>query len=254
MKIKILGCSGGIGASRRTTCLLLGEDTLVDCGTGAGELDLAAMKRIDRIFLTHSHLDHVALLPMLADSAGNFRDAPLTVHALPETIDILKSGLFNGLIWPDYTVLPSPGHPYVRFSEIAVGQSVPVEGGRVTALPARHSVPAVGYLFDSGSGAFAFSGDTTYCEAFWDALAAASGLEYLLIEATFLDSARERAKISGHMTPSLLAEGFRRLGGKAKRLISHLEAGMEDRSMAEILALAGEFSPMQAENGQVFEF
>ncbi|MBW8077303.1 MAG: MBL fold metallo-hydrolase, partial [Gallionella sp.] len=150
MRLTILGCSGGIGADLRTTCLLLDDDTLIDCGTGAGELELSRMIAIDRVFLTHSHLDHVAMLPMLADSAGNFRDEPLVVHALPETITILKSHVFNSLIWPDYTIQPTPEKPYLRFEPMAVGQTVVSKGRKITMLPAEHSVPAAGYLFDSG--------------------------------------------------------------------------------------------------------
>ncbi len=252
MRLRILGCSGGIGGSRRTTCLLLNHDTLIDCGTGAGDLDLEEMVAIDRIFLTHSHLDHVALLPMLADSAGNFRNRPLLVHALPETIEILKSNLFNSRIWPDYTVIPSPESPYIRFTEILAGQTVELDYGKITALPVRHSVPGVGYLLDSGKSCFAFSGDTTDCDEFWDALKAAPGLKYLLIEATFLDRAAGQAEKSGHMTPSLLAKGFGKIGGDVHLLITHMEAGREEESMKEILS--GSPFPVRVENGQIFEF
>ncbi|NNM83301.1 MAG: 3',5'-cyclic-nucleotide phosphodiesterase [Burkholderiales bacterium] len=252
MRLRILGCSGGIGGSRRTTCLLLNHDTLIDCGTGAGDLDLDEMIAIDRIFLTHSHLDHVALLPMLADSAGNFRNRPLLVHALPETIEILKSDIFNSRIWPDYSKQPTPENPYIRFVEIEVGQSVDLGYGKITALPVKHSVPGVGYLLDSGKSCFAFSGDTTDCDEFWDALKASPCLKYLLVEATFLDRAAEQAEKSGHMTPTLLAKGFEKIGGEVNFLITHMEAGREEESMQEIHS--GPFFPIRVENGQTFEF
>lgn len=254
MRLTILGCSGGVGADLRTTCLLLDGDTLIDCGTGAGDLRLSEMIAINQVFLTHSHLDHVAILPMLADSAGCFRNAPLTVYALPETIAILKAHLFNSLIWPDYTVQPTPEKPYIRFEAIRTGQTVVCEGRKITALPAVHAVPAIGYLLDSGTSSFAFSGDTTHCDAFWDVLGRVPNLRYLMIEATFLDANRERAKISGHMTPSLLAEGFARLGHPVEILITHREAGREAETMKEILALSKQFGPVALERGSVFEF
>ena len=37
MRIRVLGCSGGIGAGSRTTALLIDEDVLIDAGTGIGE-------------------------------------------------------------------------------------------------------------------------------------------------------------------------------------------------------------------------
>ena len=67
MRIRVLGCSGGIGAGSRTTALLVDDDVLIDAGTGIGDLALEDMDSIRHVFLTHSHLDHVAGLPMLAD-------------------------------------------------------------------------------------------------------------------------------------------------------------------------------------------
>ena len=258
MRVTILGCSGGVAADCRTTCLLLDDDILIDAGTGAGDLTLAAMQRIDTVFLTHSHLDHVALLPMLADAVGpRRRTMPLTVYALPETIAILKQDLFNFRLWPDYTALPSPGNPYLMFKSIAVGQTVELSGRKITALPVKHAVPGVAYQFDNGRASFVFSGDTTYHEPFWDALNAIDNLRYLMIEATFLNHNLAGAEASGHMRPELLAQGFKRLKQPMRRplriLITHMEPGNEDATMAEILAVAGEFKPERLKRGQVFE-
>ncbi len=79
MKIRVLGCSGGIGGGLRTTALLVDEDILVDAGTGVGDLTLAELSQIDHIFVTHSHLDHVASIPFLVDTVGGMRSKPLTV-------------------------------------------------------------------------------------------------------------------------------------------------------------------------------
>ena len=62
MQIRILGCSGGVSANLRTTSLLVDGDVLIDAGTGVGDLSLEEMSRIQHVFLTHSHLDHIAIL------------------------------------------------------------------------------------------------------------------------------------------------------------------------------------------------
>jgi phosphoribosyl 1,2-cyclic phosphodiesterase len=36
---------------------------LIDAGTGVGDLTLDEMQAVDDVFLTHSHLDHIAALP-----------------------------------------------------------------------------------------------------------------------------------------------------------------------------------------------
>lgn len=254
MRVTILGCTGGVAADLRTTCLMLDDDILVDVGTGAGDLTLAEMLRINTVFLTHSHLDHAGLLPMVADMVGPRRERPLTVYALAETIAILKQDMFNFRLWPDYTVLPSSDHPYVVFRPVTVGQSVDLSGRMITPLPARHAVPGVGYQLDSGKASFVFSGDTTYHEPFWNALNSISNLRYLMIETTFLNHNVVGAEASGHMRPELLAQGLKQLNKPVRLLITHMEPGNEDATMAEIQAAAGEFKPERLKRGQVFEF
>jgi len=123
MKLKVLGCSGGIGGAQpRTTSFLLDDDILIDCGTGVGDLTLDELARIDHVFLTHAHLDHIAALPLMIDSVGELRQAPVQVHATPETIRILHSHIFNWLVWPDFSAIPDHHQPFMRFQPIHVGE------------------------------------------------------------------------------------------------------------------------------------
>ena len=101
MKIRVLGCSGAIAKDCRTTSFLLDDDVLVDAGTGVGDLTLEQMLRIDHVLLTHSHLDHIAALPLMLDSTAGQRSKPVQVHALADTIKALKAHVFNNIIWPD---------------------------------------------------------------------------------------------------------------------------------------------------------
>ena len=109
MNIRVLGCSGAIAAGYQTTAFLLDDDVLLDAGTGVGLLSLEALARIDHICLSHSHLDHILGIPLLADAVLRLRHAagrpPVQVHALPETLDALRQHVFNGVIWPDFTRL-----------------------------------------------------------------------------------------------------------------------------------------------------
>ena len=104
MQIKILGWAGGIGANLRTTSFLVDDDMLIDTGTGLGDLPLNQMTGIRHIFLTHSHMDHIVGLPLLADSMFGVHDEPIMVHAQEETIQAIKDHIFNWVIWPDFSV------------------------------------------------------------------------------------------------------------------------------------------------------
>ncbi|HEY0665342.1 MAG TPA: 3',5'-cyclic-nucleotide phosphodiesterase, partial [Gallionella sp.] len=228
MRLTVLGCYGGIGGARRTTALLFEEDIQLDVGSGVGDLTLERMAKVNDVFLTHSHLDHSGFLPLLADAAGFMRHDPLNVHALPETIAALKNNMFNGVLWPDYSALPSPDHPYIRFIPLPCGATVQLGERRITSLPARHAVPCAGYCVDSGDGSFVYSGDTTDCEAFWAALNSIDNLRYLMIETTFLNEAGELARVSGHLTAGSLARGLARLQRPVQLYIAHMEPGKEE--------------------------
>lgn len=79
MKLRSLGCAGGIGGELRTTSFLIDDDILIDAGTGLGELSLVELAAIDHVFITHAHLDHIACLPIMVDSVARQRKKALTV-------------------------------------------------------------------------------------------------------------------------------------------------------------------------------
>jgi ribonuclease BN (tRNA processing enzyme) len=254
MRVEVLGCSGGIGGASRTTALRVDHDILIDCGTGVGDLPLEGLVRIDHVFLSHGHLDHVCLLPMLADAGVGRRALPLTAYALPETITTLKDCLFNGRVWPDYTALPAPEHPYLRLQPITVGTPVVLGSRRITPVPVRHAVPAVGYRLDSGEASLVFSGDTTFSEAFWDAVNAMENLCHLIMETTFLNDNEAGCRVSGHTNARLLAQGLARLTRPVSLHITHMEPGREEQTWAEVMQAAASHRPARLQRGQVIEF
>lgn len=254
MKLRVLGCSGGIGGNFRTTSLLLDHDVLVDAGTGLGDLSLAEMSVIDHVFITHSHLDHIACLPLLVDSVGFMRDKPLLIHATAETLAILQEHVFNWEIWPDFAEIPNLHQPVMRYEEIKVGETVDVGGRKLTPLPVNHVVPAVGFRIDSGKASLAFSGDTTACDALWDAVNLIPNLRYLIVETAFSDAEKELAVLSKHLCPSMLADELKKLKLAPEIFITHLKPGEVELTMREISARVQGVSPKILQNGQMFEF
>jgi cAMP phosphodiesterase len=254
MRLKVIGCSGGIGGNLRTTSLLLDHDVLIDAGTGVGDLTLEQLVRIDHIFVTHSHLDHVTSIPFLVDTVGAMRSQPLTVHALPETIVDLKQHLFNWKLWPDFTQIPSAEKPLLRFSPVTVGQCVTISNRTIMPLPVDHVVPAVGYALNSGAASLVFTGDTCSSDALWRTVNNIGNLRYLIIETAFSDSERELAIRSKHLCPSMLVEQLTQLKLPAEIFITHLKPGEGDKIMKEIAIGASRWGPKMLQHQQVFEF
>ena len=254
MRIKILGCSGGIGGRHlRTTSILIDNDILIDCGTGVADLSIAELAQIDHVFLTHSHMDHIACLPLMVDTVGDMRNHPLIVHATMETEKILRSHIFNWAIWPDFAEIPSAEAPWLRFEQIAIGQSVALQGRRIVPLPVRHTVPAVAYQCDSGLGSLVFSGDTGPCPEFWQAVNSVPNLKTLIIETAFSNRERKLAEASMHLCPSMLLEELRHLQSRPEIYITHLKPGQIELTMEEIEVDIGEYTPRMLQNNHVFE-
>jgi ribonuclease BN (tRNA processing enzyme) len=253
MKLKILGCSGGIGGDLRTTSMLIDDDVLIDAGTGVGDLSVRDLTKIDHIFVTHSHMDHVTSIPFLVDTVGWMRDKPITLYATRETLDILHEHLFNWKLWPDFAQIPDPARPVLRYQAIEVGQPVRLGDRRITALPANHVVPAVGYQIDSGVASLVFSGDTTTNDALWEHVNRIGNLRYLVIETALSDRERALAVASKHLCPSLLADELAKLTLSPDVYITHLKPREAELIMEEVLARVAERRPQMLRNNQVFE-
>lgn len=250
MVIDVLGCSAGLGTPRRTTSLLLDGRILIDAGTGVGDLSRAQLLAVQQVFLTHSHLDHCCLLPMLVDAGAGKRAGSLPVHALPQTLATLQECMFNNRLWPDYTRLPDLDTPFARLLPLAVGQSLTFDSLQISVLPARHSIPAVGYLLADGDAAFAFSGDTALHLPFWQTLAAEPRLRYVMVEATYANARQAEAGRYGHLCAAELARGVSLLSPDVEILISHLEPGDESLVMAELRAALPDYRLTQLVSGQ----
>jgi ribonuclease BN (tRNA processing enzyme) len=258
VRLQVLGCSGSIAAGCRTTAFLLDEHTLIDAGTGVGDLPLDALARIDDILLSHSHLDHVLSIPLLADSVMRLRLAPggrgpIRVHGLPETLATLRTHLFNGLLWPDFTAIPSAAQPILTLHPFAVGDLLTLGAAhRIEVLPAAHTVPAVGFALDTPSGWWVYSGDTGPNPALWAALKGRR-IAHLVIETAFGDDERWLADVSGHLAPGSLAIELAQLDGSVPVHITHPKPGEVADVVAQIRAIdtAHRIEPLAA--GEVFE-
>ncbi len=239
MRIEVLGCSGGIGDDRHSTSFLIDDDILLDAGSGAMRLTRAAMARIDHVFITHSHLDHILSLPLLLDTVANERTVPLQLHAIPEVLEILKDHIFNWRIWPDFSRVPSVKEPFLKFSPIGMGQTwrLADASGRVreiTPIPAHHVVPTSGFLLRGPQGSLLFSGDSSGHPALWELAALTPDLLHLVVECSYTSGSHEIAHASRHYHAQELASYLDDLRLGPEVWITHLKPGREEDIMDEL--------------------
>lgn len=205
MRLRVLGCSGGELPGHRTTCFLVDDRLAIDAGALTSSLSLEELLRLDDIVLTHSHLDHVKDVPLLADLLIGRRRKPLVVHASTGCARTLRDSVFNDRLWPDFTRLPDARRPVLAIKPFDPARRF--KAGRYTLrpVPVDHTVESVGLVVSDGEGAIAISGDTGPTHAFWRAVNGTGELRALLVETSFPSRLQELADLSGHLTPRTLA-------------------------------------------------
>ena len=226
MKLRILGSAGAEFPDFRPPAFLIDNSLLLDAGTVGAVLTEDEQWNIRNIFITHAHLDHIRGIPALADNiiVKNLRHL-VDVHASSDVIGALRSHLFNGVIWPDFTVLPTPEEPVLRFNYVAAGEPVMVSGNdgagnyRITAVPVNHTVPAVGYCVEHDGRRLVYTGDTGPTDEIWEY---ASGADALIVEVSFPNSQESLALLTQHLCCSLLEKELSKIKVLPERiLITH---------------------------------
>ncbi len=159
----------------------------------------------------------------MIDAIASGMTGPVEVYALAGTIAALQEHVFNDVIWPDFTRIPSEHTPFVRFREISIGQVLDLGGKRIEVLPALHTVPAVGYSVSAGRGCWVFTGDTGPNPAFWDRLSRID-VAVLVIETAFSNRETELAERSLHLAPQTLSHELESIGAGRRRNVKPMKA------------------------------
>jgi ribonuclease BN (tRNA processing enzyme) len=239
MRIKVLGSCGSEVPGHNPPAFLVDDFLLLDAGTVSLSLDPEAQCKITHIFLTHAHFDHIKAIPFLLDNLVlSEQDCQLTILSGREVIADLRKNIFNKRIWPDFTALPNPERPVMRYQEVTPGDPVTVRGYRVYATTVDHGVPAYGYLIENATRvSLIYTGDTGPTEKIWR-LMDEHQVKALIIEVSFPDEMIGVAMASGHLTPSLLASEMQKMPTLPDKIyVTHLKPFYRDAIKSQLAGL-----------------
>ena len=241
MKITVLGCSAVELSNARLSSFLIGDNLLLDAGTIGTALDERQQEKIKYILLSHAHFDHFKDLLFFADDLGfNNKKRHVKVISIPEVIRALKNNVFNNVIWPDFTELPSAEDPVIRLESIYADKTFNVDGYQVTAYEVNHTVPAVAYLIGDKKGKkLLYMGDTGPNEKIWDSInGSGTQIDGAIMEVSLPNSYKDRALLTGHLTPELLKIELDKMKKHPNTIyITHARPSCKERVQDELLNL-----------------
>ena len=238
MRLRVLGCHGGESPRHRSTSFLVDDVLAIDAGAITSRLSLTAQRRIRHILISHCHLDHVKDLAMLADNVVGDLTHPIDVVGTPGTLRMLHRHIFNDIIWPDFTRIPTPARPVYRLKPLRKATELRVGSYRVRGIPVSHPVESTGFVVRNSNGAaLAFSSDTGPTAALWREVSRTPNLRVLLLEVSFPNRMQSLADRVGHLTPRTLASELRKLDRSVPVLLYHLKPPYEATLKREVRQL-----------------
>ncbi len=239
MKVRVLGCSAVELPNANLTSFLIDGRLLLDAGTIGTALNEAEQWKIRHVLITHAHLDHIKDLPFFADSISmNNKKQDVTVMSTSGVIQALRHNLFNDIVWPDFTKIPSPENPIIRLKNIQVEKPFIINSYKITAYKVNHTASSVGYLIeDKKKKRLLYMGDSGPGNAIWDSLNNMK-IHGLIIEVSLPNKLRDMAIRTGHLTPKLLASELNKIAVLPESIyITHCKPKYRNQIQEEIKAL-----------------
>lgn len=229
MRLKVLGAYGASDAEHNLTGYLLDDWLAVDAGTLTSKLSFAQQAKVQAVFITHSHADHIRDLPHIIQNRFAQNAAALTLFATREVMDLLTKNVFNGVVWPDFSTIISPStrKPVVEYRGLTPGKKITFNGATLTPIPVDHIIPAAGVVVEIGGQAITFTGDTGPTSDIWKKTNKTANVIAVVTEASFPNDQQALATETAHLSPDTFGEELKKIAADAPVYASHRKLPFE---------------------------
>jgi ribonuclease BN (tRNA processing enzyme) len=238
MKVLVVGSSAQNTARQQyTSSYLVNETIAIDAGCLGFHGTPQEQEKIRHVFLTHSHSDHTASLPIFLENAWTPTGECPRIYGIPETLESVQRHIFNEVMWPDFVALSRRMHPFLRLCPIEVEVPVSAEGLSITPIPVNHQVPTVSYVIADGRTAVIIAGDTAPTNRLWEVAHRTPGLRAIFLEACFPNSLKRLAEASYHLTPELFGREIAKMPPGVRVVATHIKVRYRNEILQELDAL-----------------
>ena len=228
MRLKVLGAYGASDAEHNLTGYLIDDWFAVDAGTLTSKLSFAQQSRVQAVFITHPHADHIRDLPHLIHNRFAQNTPPLTLFAARDVMDLLMRDVFNGVAWPDFSkIMQQSGKPVVQYRPLTHGKKVMFNDVGITAVPVDHQIPAAGVILELNGQAITFTGDTGPTQEIWKRTNKIDNVVAVITEASFPNDQQALADETAHLSPNTFGEELKKITVDAPVYASHRKIPFE---------------------------
>jgi ribonuclease BN (tRNA processing enzyme) len=229
--------SNGVPGSQYLTSFLINGRVAIDAGSVGLFGPPEQQSGIAHLFISHTHIDHIASLPIFLENTYEDTGRPLTIYGSRSVLECLRRDIFNGRVWPDLISIWAKSGTGVNLVTLEPGSAVEVDGLRVTAVEMNHVIPTCGFLVEDDESAIVLASDTGPTQEIWDRANAVKNLKAIFLETTFPDALDELADLAKHLTPRLLGLELEKLHNPVRTIVMHIKPRMYDQIIREIRAL-----------------
>jgi ribonuclease BN (tRNA processing enzyme) len=216
---------------------LVNKSIAIDAGTLGFVGSPECQSRVRHVLLTHTHLDHIATLPVFVENIYSGGPDCVTIYGSQSVLDCLQTDFFNGRVWPDFIGLSRQMPPFLRLEKFEPGDVKFIDGVQVEAIAVDHVVPTSAFLLRDSGGCILFATDTGPTSDIWKRANEVEELKAVFLEATFPNELEELAVISKHLTPRQFALEVAKLAHKVPVYALHLKGRYREKVAKEIMAL-----------------
>lgn len=254
MIVRIIGCDGGVSPAGKATSYLIDDELLIDAGSVAEGISLEEQARLGAILISHAHLDHIKDLAFLCDNCLGIRERPFEVYCNHYVREAILRHLFNDVIWPDFSRLPSPQAPIIRFHTIGQEQALLLGQYKITPVEVNHPGNALGFVVEKEAASLLFTQDTGPTQRIWQVAREQTNLKAIFTEASFPNHLAQLAARSHHHTPHSLAEEIPKMPADIPIYLGHFKPNFYAKLQREIQQIGLSRIHLLGRHGKSYQF
>lgn len=235
MRVRLLGSSLGDPARRQyVSSYLVNDSVAIDAGCLGFWGTPQDQEAVRHVFLTHSHADHTASLPIFLENAWTPAETCPIVYGGVETLEDVQKHILNNKMWPDFIAISKTMAPFLRVCPLQPEVAARADGLTFTPVRVNHVVPTFGFVVSDGDSAVIFGGDSGPTERLWEVAHRTPRLRAVFLEACFPNSMKQLAEVSLHMTAEMFAREIAKMPSGIRVIAVHIKVRYREQVIREI--------------------